>query len=168
MPHDAFRDLPPVSSFVRPETVLPSRPCIVEVHGAQRRSRPAAWPPRLGGVALTAASTVRPWCKAGARSPHMPNMLRTARGIVVRRIETASAQPSLSEAEPSRATRGAPKRSNRRSKEIRKFQKRVSPNCKFDRFEDLRSAKFLAREETKMVPSIIVRLHSVRNAISAS
>jgi hypothetical protein len=33
------------SSFVRPETVLPSRPCIVAVHGAQRRSRTASSPP---------------------------------------------------------------------------------------------------------------------------
>ena len=54
-----------VSSFVRPGSVLSSRPCIAAAHGAQWRSRPAILSARrrmaapLCGVALTAASTVR-------------------------------------------------------------------------------------------------------------
>jgi hypothetical protein len=49
-PTTHFRDVLPVSSFVRPEPVLPSRPWTVEVHGAQRRSGPASWPPREVGL----------------------------------------------------------------------------------------------------------------------
>jgi hypothetical protein len=41
---------PLVRSFVRPGAVLPSRPCTVELDGAQRRARPAAWPPSFAGL----------------------------------------------------------------------------------------------------------------------
>ena len=56
---------PLVSSFVRPEAVLSSRPYTRAVHGAQRRSRTAR--SAAEGSSLTAASTVRRSREDGAQ-----------------------------------------------------------------------------------------------------
>jgi hypothetical protein len=80
------------SSFVRPGAVLPSRPCTVEVHGAQRRSRTAAWPP--AGYILYRSEYRATLVQSRARLVQLPNMLRTARGSSSEWIEPAPAQPS--------------------------------------------------------------------------
>jgi hypothetical protein len=55
-----------ISSFVRPGAVLPSRPCTVAVHGAQRRARPAAWPPRFAGLPCRLRAPCETGCMPGS------------------------------------------------------------------------------------------------------
>jgi hypothetical protein len=48
-------------------------------------------------------------------------------------------------------------------KKSESFENLFPQNYKFDGFERLAIGKLLAREETKMAPSIIVRLHSAKS-----
>ena len=68
--------------FCSAGAVLPSRPCAVAVHGAQRRSRTAAWPPV--GFILDRSEHRATLVAAAGSVLQISEMLRTARGIVVR------------------------------------------------------------------------------------
>ena len=81
----------------------PSRPCTIAVHGAQRRSGTAAWPPE--GFILDCSEHRATSCKVGLGWPVCKLVEDRREGSSSEWVEpTKSARPSICEAEPGRAS----------------------------------------------------------------